>query len=306
MNAPEDNLAVVFADVSGSTNLFDTLGDSAALGIVSRCVTLMTEQVHAHGGTLIKTIGDEIMCTFPTADQAVLAAKMMQERVSEADPGKDSTLSPAIRVGMQYGPVIRRGNDVFGDSVNVAARMADTAEAGEILTTGDTVAALTHELRMSTRRIDHAPVRGKSVSIEIFEVLWGDESEYTQVRPEDTDATTARRRLRLSYRAEELVLDHTSGKVEVGRSREADLTVQDLGPDIQVSRTHFTVECVRGRFILTDNSANGTFVLTANGQRRLRRKQSMELDECGKISLGRSFDRSREVITFVCETVGTT
>ena len=67
-------LAIVFADISGSTRLYESLGDQTARQLIAECLEVMTEQVAKYSGTVIKTIGDEIMCTFPSANQAVEAA----------------------------------------------------------------------------------------------------------------------------------------------------------------------------------------------------------------------------------------
>ena len=67
-------LAIVFADISGSTKLYERLGDAIARELVAQCLGVMSEYIEKHSGRVIKTIGDEIMSTFPTADQAVEAA----------------------------------------------------------------------------------------------------------------------------------------------------------------------------------------------------------------------------------------
>ncbi|HEX9782105.1 MAG TPA: adenylate/guanylate cyclase domain-containing protein, partial [Opitutaceae bacterium] len=125
-------LAIVFADISGSTRLYESLGDAIARELVAQCLGVMTEYVDKHGGKVIKTIGDEIMCTFPSADQAIEASMGMQEGVTEdlpeLNPNTPSTLT--IRVGLHFGPAIIEGEDVFGDAVNVAARMAGLAKGG--------------------------------------------------------------------------------------------------------------------------------------------------------------------------------
>ena len=124
------NLAIVFADISGSTRLYETLGDAIARELVSQCLELMTVQITRFDGTVIKTIGDEIMCTFPTAERATESSMGMQEAITEdlpdINPNMPSTMT--IRIGLHFGSVILEGGDVFGDAVNVAARMAGLAK----------------------------------------------------------------------------------------------------------------------------------------------------------------------------------
>ncbi len=112
---------MLFADISGSTMLYETLGNRLARELVVRCLGMMTARLAAHRGTLIKTIGDEIMCTFPAAEAALRAACDMQDAVESGKPGGDTPMY--IRIGFNYGEVIREANDVHGDAVNVAARI---------------------------------------------------------------------------------------------------------------------------------------------------------------------------------------
>ena len=113
---------VLFADVAGSTKLYDALGDTQAKAMVDECIGIMRAVVAQYGGRVIKTIGDEVMCVLPHADTGVLAGTDMQTRVAALPIVSD--VKRAIRVGFPFGPVIEENNDVFGDTVNLAARMA--------------------------------------------------------------------------------------------------------------------------------------------------------------------------------------
>src|SRR5882672_228377 len=117
MPTASSELAVLFADVSGSTRIYESLGDERALAMIGRCLTLMTEASAGYGGRVIKTIGDEAMIAFPSADSAAQAAAEMQVRIA-AEPAIDARRL-AIRVGFHFGPALQTQGDVFGDSVNV-------------------------------------------------------------------------------------------------------------------------------------------------------------------------------------------
>jgi class 3 adenylate cyclase len=123
----------VFADICGSTSLYDELGDDLARHFTANCIKIMVREISLFKGTLIKTIGDEIMCTFPNAKLALNAACAMQNAVKNSGANSKQPLS--IRIGFHYGFVICETNDVFGDTVNVAARVAGLAKADQILTT---------------------------------------------------------------------------------------------------------------------------------------------------------------------------
>ena len=288
-------LSIAFADISGSTRLYETLGDTVARELISECLGVMTEHVDKHGGTVIKTIGDEIMCTFPGADQAVEAAMGMQEGVTEDLPERNANTpaSLTIRVGLHHGSAILEGGDVFGDAVNIAARMAAVAKGGQIITTQETAEGLAPVLRSSTRHLDRISVKGKAEDIDIFEVLWHSE-DVTRMATgliQADDVKTAR--LSLSYKGLSVDLDSDMTVMILGRGKKADMVVNDT----MASREHARIECRRGKFILTDMSTNGTYVLTAEGPSYLRREDIVLVGE-GKIALGREISEATEIVSF--------
>src|SRR5512134_3521561 len=146
-------VAILFADVVGSTQLYEQQGDVKARQMVARCLDIMREATEASRGTVIKTMGDEVMSTFPTADDAMNAAKRMQERIStDADLEHDNG-RVAIRIGCHFGPVVQEHRDIFGSAVHTANRMTSQAKARQIITTLSTVQKLSPEWRSATRQI---------------------------------------------------------------------------------------------------------------------------------------------------------
>src|SRR4051812_4526749 len=103
--------AVLFADVSGSTKLYETAGDTVAHAAIEKCVNIMREKTVNAKGRVIKTIGDEVMSAFKSADEAADAAIEMQSAISEMPPV--GTTQIGIRIGFNYGPVVERDGDVF-------------------------------------------------------------------------------------------------------------------------------------------------------------------------------------------------
>ena len=289
------NLAFVFADISGSSRLYDTLGDAAARELASQCLGLMTEQITQFNGTVIKTIGDEIMCTFESAEDAIESAMGMQEAVTEDLPDMNPNMPPtmAIAIGLHFGSAILEGGDVFGDAVNVAARMAGLAKGGQIITTQQTVEELPPSLSAKTRHLDSVAVKGKSDLIDIFEVTWqadGGRVATSVIKKEIKFAS-----LELVYHDKVIRLDISSGAVILGRGKKADMVVNDK----MASREHARIECRRDKFVLTDQSTNGTYVETADGPAYLRREETTLTGE-GKISFGRELDEAEEVVRFTC------
>jgi class 3 adenylate cyclase len=290
-------LSIVFADISGSTRLYETLGDAVARELVSECLGLMSEQIDRYSGTVIKTIGDEIMCTFPSADQAIEASMGMQEGVTEdlpdRNPNTPSTLM--IRVGLHHGSAILEGGDVFGDAVNVAARMAGLAKGGQIITTKETAEQLTPALRSSTRHLDRISVKGKSEEIDIFEVIWQAE-DVTRMATGLLKSQSTEVKLLLDYNGAGRELNQDMDTLILGRGKKADMVINDS----MASREHARIECRRGKFILTDMSTNGTYVQTSEGPAYLRREDLVLAGE-GRIALGREISEATEFVSYTCK-----
>ena len=130
MTRTADFLAILFADVAKSTHLYETLGDRTAKNLIDACISALSKVTVKYHGTVIKTIGDKIMCTFPTANNAVEAAVEMHQSLDVTRlPENPATGSPNIYVGFQFGKVIKAGGDVFGDAVNVASLMVALAKS---------------------------------------------------------------------------------------------------------------------------------------------------------------------------------
>src|SRR5580698_5582551 len=125
-------LVVLFADVVGSTRLFEVMGDLRARDMVAACVDLMRSATEQHNGTVIKTIGDEVMATFPTADDAMNAAGQMQKEIATHGDLKVEGEPVAIRTGWHDGPVVRESKDVRGAGAHTANRMTSHAKEVQI------------------------------------------------------------------------------------------------------------------------------------------------------------------------------
>jgi class 3 adenylate cyclase len=295
------NLAILFADISGSTKLFEILGDAVARHKIAQCIEMLTEITKRHKGTVIKTIGDEVMCTFPAADSAATAACDMHESLDD-EATEMTAAGPVklrVRVGFHFGQAILEGGDVFGDSVNVAARMVAQAKAGQIITTQHTVEHLPPILRASSRFIDRAPVKGKKETIDIYEIIWQEEDVTrmsTGVLPGDK---TVNAQMHLSYRGKDFTVSHERSSAVLGRSQTADLTVDES----LASRQHVRIEYRRGKFFIIDQSTNGTYVKGDNSATEaFVRREEAPLAGSGKISLGRSFNENpQEVVSFRSE-----
>jgi class 3 adenylate cyclase len=278
-------LAILFADVVGSTRLFEVMGDLRAREMVAICIDVMRTATEQFNGTVIKTIGDEVMATFPTADDALNAAGQMQRQISSHPDLKVEGQAVAIRVGCHYGPVVLENRDVFGASVHTANRMTSQAKAGQVITTAATVERLSPEWRASVRQIDVATIRGQGGEVALYEVLWQTEDVTSMLPAIALTSRDQRRRLRLllTVQDREYVVDEQHPQAVIGRSEDSDLIVRGN----LISRLHARVEFHRNRFMLTDQSTNGTFVQAEGQEEAFVRRDSIQLKGTGMIGLGR-------------------
>lgn len=286
MSASERELSILFADVSGSTRLYEKLGDTEALHAVDRCIKRMERSVESFRGRVVKTIGDEIMAVFESAEDAFQGAVDMQQRIADLPPVSGVKLG--IRLGFHCGPVIEDKGDFFGDSVNTAARLTGLAKAGQILTSGETVGKLPELLQLSTRDLDKMSVKGKSESLNVFEVLWLEGEELTMKAPSirTRSASAADKPVRLCVRhaGNVLVIDDKNDSLVLGRDATSDLVIRDR----RASRNHGKIERRGDKFVLTDISTNGTYVTFAGEPEFFLRREDLVLRGSGKISFAAS------------------
>ena len=276
-------VGVLFADISGSTRLYDTLGDAQAKRMIDECLELMRDATARYGGRVVKTIGDEVMCVMPDADSACLVATDMQLKIT-ALPAVQG-VRRAIRVGFHVGTVIEEKQDVFGDTVNVAARMAGLAKGNQIMTTRAAVDLLSPMLRSGTRPIAALSVKGKGDDVEVCEVLWQPTEELTMATA-STLAASGQVELQLRHAGKVLRLTQANVGVFLGRDASCEVLVADR----MASRVHARIELRRDKFYLIDQSTNGTFVMVRGEPEMVLRREEVMLRASGQIALGHSVD----------------
>lgn len=293
MDSAPRNLAVLFADVAGSTKLYETLGDAEALQTIGRCLDIMKSVCEEHGGRVIKTIGDEAMVVFPLPANAAYAAIAMQNQISVLRTSKGTPLS--IHAGFHFGPVIEDGADIFGDSVNVAARLTSLAKAGQTLISAETVQVLSPSLRARTRDQDSHTVRGKQDDVHTFELIWQEsEEELTAVSTRPASKPIG---IRLTHGARELDLDQNSAPITLGRDAQNDVVIMDR----KASRLHARIERRRDKFVIVDVSSNGTFCTVNDEPEIMLRREELILRGSGRISFGHAYtEDAAEAVLYSC------
>lgn len=271
--------AILFADLVGSTALYEQLGNNAAKAAVDACLGDLGGIVAQQGGGVVKTIGDEVMASFAAADAAATAAIAMQTAMR--DGGRFD-----VRIGFHCGEVIADDGDLFGDAVNIAARLAQMARGGQILTSEQTALRLAPDTAR-VRAFDFERFKGKSQAIRVFEIVWEAEDSVTRITGRFAGSASAgvvqaQRRLQLSVGERQRVFTPEQLPATAGRDTSCDvLVVSDFA-----SRVHAHFEFTRGKFVLADHSTNGTFVSATQTGEVFLRRESMPLLGRGFISLG--------------------
>ena len=278
-----DILAILYADIARSTHIYEALGDKTAKNLIDASLAVLSEVTEKYQGTVIKTIGDEIMCTFPTANDAVEAAIEMHQSLEDMPfPENPDYGSPNIYVGFQFGKVIREDGDIFGDAVNMAARLVALAKQRQVITTEGTIKLLSEERQSSARCIDTTTVKGKSGGIRIYEVVW-EAHDLTVIATQKPEIPTTQNRLELTYQGQTIELDENHPTATLGRQRHNDVVVNDS----RVSRSHARIEYNRGKFTLVDQSSNGTLVRIQGRKSIFLKREETKLQDNGIIGLGR-------------------
>ena len=285
------DLVIVFADIVGSTGLYERLGDRLAHQLVASTLQAMKNAVDYSGGRVIKTIGDELLCTFTTADEAAQGAINIQKAIaSHEEAGQEPV---AIRIGMNYGSVVESGDDVFGNCVNVAARLVSLASPHQILTTVLFVERLSTDLRKDARELQRVGIRGRADYVAVWALLWRSEEEARNVVFHE----------RGQYQGMQLTLEFRGRKWDLGREGDfitlgRDETNHVLLDNPFSSRLHARVELRNGKFVLIDLSTNGTFIRVESGQLTSVTHEEFVLEDKGIIAFNYGSLSKSEVVTF--------
>jgi adenylate cyclase len=284
MSEAEERRAVLFADVCDSTAMYEAMGDAKALALINRLFKLLDKQINANSGVTVKTLGDGMVCQFREADEALRAACDMQ--VAAAKLGAEAKPPLKIKVGYTYGPVVLKDGDVFGDTVNVCARLVALANPSQVLTTMQGVEALSPGLRGRCRELYAGKVRGRSGQLKVCEVLWRSDPDVTKVDAADDAEQSAPREwvLKLTIGGDNFVV-RDDAVLRIGRDASNEVVVATE----HASRMHARIFNRDDHFVIADQSSNGTFLMIDGSTRevRLRRSEAV-LGERGWIGLGKS------------------
>ncbi|MFT3665712.1 FHA domain-containing protein [Piscinibacter sp.] len=248
---------ILFADLRGSTSLYESMGNAEATAVVTQSVALLARIVETMGGQVVKTLGDGLMAMFILPKAALAAAEEIHDSM-ERIGGRGGSLQPLkVQVALACGEVVQMSGDVFGDAVNVAARLLDHAGDNETLLTAAVLAGLPPAQRERFRSLERMQLRGRVEPVHVFLLE-------AQRNPGDTAATafgdmlpaTEPEGIRLVWVNQNRVYSGASLPVVLGRSPQVTYCIDDT----RVSRSHARIDWHGGTFQLTDLSYNGTYV----------------------------------------------
>jgi adenylate cyclase len=267
---------VMFLDMRDSTRLYEALGDVAAEHTLRRAVNLCARQIQAARGAVVRSTGDGLLAVFNDAAAALAAAQQIQIELLKHNIA-------GMAIGVHGGPILAVKGDLYGDVVNVAARLCSLALAGEILSTTETAKDVPAAVYADVQDMDNFFVKGRREPVHVVKVHWKRSQEETARHHKEELA--ALQSLRIAAGSRSYVVGSQKVELTVGRA-DADILI----PDRMVSRRHAVIKYTSGRFVLTDQSLNGTFIRYDTGQEVFARRESVDIVGAGAIGFGNPTD----------------
>lgn len=286
-----ENTTVVFADLAGSTGIYEALGNARAAEWITRLTRAIGRVCEEHGGRVVKTLGDGVLAVFPDARQALAAVIALQRSHAEDQPEAGGPRRIRLQIGVASGEVVEVEGDCYGDAVNVASRLSDLSGPDQIWATRTVVSQLAPLDDVRVRSLGAIALRGRSEAAEIFQVEWDEDLHAPELtRPALLAGHLGPRApggLRLEWLDQRRRFRLADLPIHIGRSDGVDFAVADQ----RVSRLHARIEWRGGSMLLTDTSSYGTWVRFANGATTIAlRRHECALVGTGEIALGAPFE----------------
>jgi adenylate cyclase len=271
-------VAVLVADISGSTTMYVERGDTTAFALATSCLALLEECVRVAGGRVVKRLGDGILAVFEGAEDAMAAALAMR-RALDAPTCTLGREGIRVRIGLSSGSAVVAEGDVYGDVVNIAARLVGLAGPDEIFLSGSVYEQLPADLRTSVRLIDQTLLRNRPGAVLLYQYLTAADHATLalDVRMRSSPAT-----LEVMYGERLFVIGPERPRLRLGREPANDVSVEHG----MVSRYHAEIAVRGDKFVLVDRSTNGTYVHLDGGQIVRVLREELTLSGSGRIVLG--------------------
>lgn len=284
---------VVFADLTGSTGVFEALGNESATKVVTKLTQWISNVCEQHGGRVVKTLGDGVLAVFPAPSAAVDAVVDMQREHLQRIAEWPAAYRMNLKVGVACGEVVVVEGDCFGDAVNVASRLSDLSGADQIWATESVASQIGKPGRnVRFRSLGPIVIRGKAEPQVIFRIEWSEDLQTAYLTTpaaleHKLPAAPAEGQIKLSWLDQEQSFGSSDLPVYIGRAPEAEFIVNEQ----HVSRLHAGIAWRNGAFVLSDMSSFGTWVRFAGSltSQQLRREECV-LHASGEFALGAPFE----------------
>lgn len=293
MSHEKSEISILLADVTGSTALYAQVGDAEAHSQINRCLGEIRRVIGREGGNFIHSKGDDVLCTFTNPNAALIAAHgiLLINRRNRL----------SIHAGLHHGSVIRTDNDIFGDCVNVCARLASLANPGEVLVSQNMADNLSVQHHASLRVLDDIVFKGKDEAIRVYSMTLKATTMHTEIGDLQNllsqlpaNASDAEISIELKYGKRTLICTDSSS-VTIGRSGTSDLVVDQPW----VSRQHATISVIRNKAQLVDRSSGGTYITMGDNPELPVLRETVLLIGTGTISPTlQTANKKAELISF--------
>lgn len=281
---------VVFADLSGSTRVFEAMGNTLATTTVTQITQWVAKTCEAHAGRVVKMLGDGVLAVFPQGSSAIAAAQDLQRSHAKRLQSWPLNLRMELQVGVASGDVVEVDGDTYGDAVNVASRLCDLAGSRQIWATESVIAQL-REGEARHRNLGPINIRGRQDALVVHRIDWQEDlaellTQPSPLVPNPRPSDSAFGQIELAWLDLRSMFGVDQLPIVLGRVDEADFVVNDP----RVSRMHARLEQRNGRCVLVDVSTYGTWVRFhategASAEIALRREECV-LHGSGEIGLG--------------------
>jgi adenylate cyclase len=288
----ERQTTVLFADVLGGADLIAAAGDAPAATALAGCLDHLRKAAEGCGARVVNRAADKLMALIATPDAAADAAAAMHTAM-ESFPQKTQT-KLQLGIGFHHGPVIQKENEVFGDTVNLAAKLVEQAASGQIITTRETAAQLSPLYRAWMRKLYSIDIKGRSDQVALCELVWRADDNATLFAKKRAETRVSTSALTLVYRDKKVVRRRDRDAITIGRDEHCPIQIADD----QASRLHCTIERRQDKFILTDHSTNGTYVTVSGAQEVLVQREEFTLSGHGTIAFGQPAVSTKEIVRF--------
>ena len=288
----ERETTVLFANVLGGADLIAKGGDAPAVGALKACIEHVRKAAEAGGGRVLDSGSERLMVLLSAPDAAADTAAAMHTSMDSFPQYTDVKLT--LGIGFHHGPVIQKDEQVYGDTVNLAAQLVAKAANGQIITTRETASHFSPIYRAWMRKLGSIDIKGRSGQVALCELLWRTDDDATLFAKKRVENRPTNVTLTLSYGGARQVRRRDRDSITLGRDEHSGIQVHDD----QASRLHCTIERRHDKFVLIDHSTNGTYVKVNGGDEVLVQREEFALTGKGTIASGQPAISTKEIVQF--------